>query len=218
MILTGECRYTLQALSHLLAPLSPEVIPPGCWEEMPALPGERSLMVAGAGMSMLSVLSVVKSAAGAGVTRTLLLGTAGQRDFLSHCGAGPVAVLSPDLPVEEIKRKVSAWTRRRRRAPPCVTAASLTSRERLVLSASLQGQHVKAVCRREGISPKTFYTHRSNALQKLGLHNVRELLLHHVGGAGSCTSAFFGVGIFADNGQGDTPFSSTCHQERAETI
>ncbi|MBI4871307.1 MAG: response regulator transcription factor [Candidatus Riflebacteria bacterium] len=54
--------------------------------------------------------------------------------------------------------------------------AHLTSRERQILGHLELGNHMKAIARSLGVSPKTVYVHQTHILRKLGLSTSRELL------------------------------------------
>lgn len=56
----------------------------------------------------------------------------------------------------------------------------LTEREREVLQLLAEGKSNKEVSSVLGVSPNTIDTHRTNLMQKLGLHNTAELVLYAV--------------------------------------
>ncbi|WP_431223673.1 helix-turn-helix domain-containing protein [Serratia sp. L9] len=58
--------------------------------------------------------------------------------------------------------------------PPVVTSLqdSLTSREKAVLLSMIDGMNMRAIGHSLRISTKTVYTHRRNALHKLGVRNL----------------------------------------------
>ncbi|WP_174635196.1 helix-turn-helix transcriptional regulator [Yersinia thracica] len=59
---------------------------------------------------------------------------------------------------------------------PTTQLPKLTPRELMTLQYLLAGIPVDKLARKLGISRKTIYTHRSNALQKLGLHRPQHML------------------------------------------
>ena len=56
----------------------------------------------------------------------------------------------------------------------------LTAREREVLQMLAEGKTVKDIARGLDLSTHTVDTHKSNLMQKLGLHNMAELILYAV--------------------------------------
>lgn len=56
----------------------------------------------------------------------------------------------------------------------------LTAREREVLQMLAEGKTVKDIARTLDLSTHTVDTHKSNLMQKLGLHNMAELILYAV--------------------------------------
>jgi DNA-binding CsgD family transcriptional regulator len=67
----------------------------------------------------------------------------------------------------------------RRRPGPRLSrgpAYTLTPREREVVTLLAQGQHVKDVSRRLGVSVRTAEKHRENAMATLGLHHRAALV------------------------------------------
>lgn len=189
LTVSGECRYTLLALSHLLASFSPEIrsfhlpVKLNSEEQIPPL-----LVVSGRA-TFYELYTEFRSAQCCGVPSTMLLGSQSQGNFLSRCGMAPDVVLSPDTSVIQIKQRVSTWLRA---SPPFTSierTARLTRREQTVICASLKGEVVSKVCQREGFSTKTFYKHRSNALKKLGVRSIRQLLMNISMDTGNILSA-----------------------------
>jgi RNA polymerase sigma factor (sigma-70 family) len=56
----------------------------------------------------------------------------------------------------------------------------LTEREREILQLLAEGKSNKEVAAVLGVSPYTVETHRTNLMQKLGLHNTAEIVLYAV--------------------------------------
>lgn len=177
LTIISECRFSLLALKHLFAASKTEVTTFADWLLTPQRTSPRLLVVAPPGSSLLDLLSVFDSAAQRGVIRTTLLGTPEQHFFLNRWGVPPQQLLSPCLAPETVHAQVSAWTGpAASHRPNRQNVVNLTPRERLVLLASMKESGVEDVCQRMKISIKTFYSHRHNALKKLGLGSVREML------------------------------------------
>ncbi|ALR78059.1 helix-turn-helix domain-containing protein [[Enterobacter] lignolyticus] len=197
LTIISECRFSLLALKHLFAASKTEVTTFAEWLLAPQRTSSRLLVVASPGSSLLDLLSVFESAIQRGVKRTTLLGTPEQHFFLNRWGVSPQQLLSPCLPPETVYDQVSAWTGpAASQRPYRQNVVNLTPRERLVLLASMKESGVEEVCRRMKISIKTFYSHRHNALKKLGLSSVRQML------GGSCNALQASkqyIGISLDN-------------------
>lgn len=61
--------------------------------------------------------------------------------------------------------------------------ASLTQREREILSKVAEGLHAKEIAALYGISPRTVEVHKSRIMDKVGARNVAELVRFALGGA-----------------------------------
>ena len=64
--------------------------------------------------------------------------------------------------------------------PSAPRRATLTDREREVLTWLARGLSSKEVAQRLDISVRTVETHRANFMQKLGLHNTADIILYAV--------------------------------------
>ncbi|MBV8041745.1 LuxR C-terminal-related transcriptional regulator [Pluralibacter sp.] len=177
LTIISECRFSLLALKHLFAASKTEVTTFAEWLMTPQRTSARLLVVASPVSSLLDLLSVFESAAQRGVKRTTLLGTPEQHFFLNRWGVSPQQLLSPCLAPETVHAQVSAWTGpASSQRPYRQNVVNLTPRERLVLLASLKESGAQEVCQQTEMSIKTFYSHRHNALKKLGLGSVRDML------------------------------------------
>jgi DNA-binding NarL/FixJ family response regulator len=63
---------------------------------------------------------------------------------------------------------------------PPTPIASITDREREVLTHIAQGHPNKAIARELGLSPKTIEKHRSNLMRKLQLHNAAAITMYAI--------------------------------------
>ena len=75
---------------------------------------------------------------------------------------------------------LDGYLRGRNSASSYVTPEKLTTREREVVQLIVEGQSTKEVATTLGVSIKTAETHRSNAMRKLRVHSVSELVLFAV--------------------------------------
>lgn len=107
---------------------------------------------------------VLKKAAGAELIAAIRAVAAGQ------------AVLHPAVTAEVIDGYLKAF----RPGPAEAAYQGLTDREREVLKLIAEGQTSKEIAQALGISLKTVITHRTNLMQKLGLHNRAELVKYAV--------------------------------------
>ena len=119
------------------------------------------------------------------VTRFLKAGAAG---YVLKKAAGPEliaairavaagqAVLHPSVTAEVIE----GYLKGSRPEPGEAAYESLTERERQVLKLIAEGQTSKEIAGALDISVKTVVTHRTNLMQKLGLHNRAELVKYAV--------------------------------------
>ena len=119
------------------------------------------------------------------VTRFLKAGAAG---YVLKKAAGPEliaairavaagqAVLHPSVTAEVIE----GYLKGSRPGPGEAAYESLTERERQVLKLIAEGQTSKEIAGALDISVKTVVTHRTNLMQKLGLHNRAELVKYAV--------------------------------------
>jgi len=86
------------------------------------------------------------------------------------------AVLHPSITAEVIE----GYLKGSRPGPGEAAYESLTERERQVLKLIAEGQTSKEIARALDLSVKTVITHRTNLMQKLGLHNRTELVKYAV--------------------------------------
>ncbi len=107
---------------------------------------------------------VLKKAAGAELIAAIRAVAAGQ------------AVLHPAVTAEVIEGYLKAS----RPEPGEAAYEGLTDRERVVLKLIAEGQTSKEIAQALGISLKTVITHRTNLMQKLGLHNRAALVKYAV--------------------------------------
>ncbi len=119
------------------------------------------------------------------VTRFLKVGAAG---YVLKKAAGPElvaairavaagqAVLHPAVTAEVI----NGYLRGFRPDPGEAAYEALTERERQVLKLIAEGQTSKEIAQALDLSVKTVITHRTNLMQKLGLHNRTELVKYAV--------------------------------------
>lgn len=182
LILAGECRYTLVGLAHLLSPRLPVVCCDFLGSAARISPATDLLVIATRYDPLSRLLPVFEKAIRRGVNRTALIGTTGQAVFLNNCGVFPDFVVPGSLPAGELHQHILGGLRRASPLQPsgrrtCV----LTPCEREILQATLRGKPVEQIFVSTGISRKTLYAHRRNALGKLGVRTVRELL------ANACT-------------------------------
>lgn len=196
LIITGECQYTLLGLGRLLAPRAPTLMSTAQWmadDEVP--PGTALLMVASRDQALADLLPVAEKARHDCVRRLALMGFSGQGVFMNTCGLAPDCILGPKMPPALLQRCLLDWlsfrsSRRQsgwlRGRPPEV----LSPREREVLRLALSGVPVPVASEDLGITPKTFYTLRMSALNRLGLKNIRALLANPVTGVPDPTSRY----------------------------
>jgi DNA-binding NarL/FixJ family response regulator len=78
-------------------------------------------------------------------------------------------VIKSEFNTDEPLTKILKWLRNR-----------VTSREREVIQLIAEGNRGKEIASSLGISFKTVDTHRSNAMRKLELHNITELVRYAV--------------------------------------
>jgi DNA-binding NarL/FixJ family response regulator len=89
-----------------------------------------------------------------------------------RAAAAGTAYLTP----EQATRMLAEYRRGGERESAGPSAAALTAREREVLTLIAEGLSGKAIADRLGLSPNTVERHRTNIMNKLGLHNRAELV------------------------------------------
>lgn len=187
LIITGECQYTLLGLSHLLARLAPQTMSTTQWMANDNVPsGVALLMVTTRYQALADLLPVAEKAHFDGV-RLALLGHSGQGVLMNSCGLSPDCVIDSQTPSGELQGRLRDWLRfcgvlRQPRSLRGHLPEVLTMREREVLRYTLDGVPTPVASRLLGITPKTFYALRLNALGRLGLKNTRALLANPVTG------------------------------------
>ncbi len=107
---------------------------------------------------------VLKKAAGAELIAAIRAVAAGQ------------AVLDPSVTAEVI----NGYLKASRPAPGEAAYGDLTDRERQVLKFIAEGKTSKEIAQALDLSVKTVITHRTNLMQKLGLHNRADLVRYAV--------------------------------------
>lgn len=194
LTVTGDCRYTLTGLSHLLGHLMPVVLTSHEWFAAQEVPSQPLLVVSTGKEALADLLTVFRRAKQAGVSRTALLGTRGQMVFLNSCGYAPSRTLLLSQQPGVLRQQTTDWVLRHRRRQMNILNPRdmLTVRERRVLLAGLSGVTPLQASAELGISIKTFYTHRHNALGKLEMRSVRDLLRAPVEG-GPDTAALYRI-------------------------
>jgi len=109
-----------------------------------------------------------------------------RRYVISAREAGVDAYVHKEFAFEEVRAAVAAAARRESYLSPDLAAQAddgqistvaemLTAREREVLQMLAEGQSVKEIAYRLGISPKTIETHRANLMRKLKVDNLADL-------------------------------------------
>jgi len=109
-----------------------------------------------------------------------------RRYVISAREAGVDAYVHKEFAFEEVRAAVAAAARRESYLSPdlaaqvddgqiSTVAEMLTAREREVLQVLAEGQSVKEIAYRLGISPKTIETHRANLMRKLKVDNLADL-------------------------------------------
>lgn len=177
LIVVGDCRYTLLGLSCLLEALKPVVMSTAEWMAAAPAPGTMLLVVPGPNGAMADVLPLfekaLRSPRGG---RAALLGTPGMAVLLNSCGFPPERVWEGRLRPVALRYGIQDWLLRPRQPAPAGRRNRLSAGEIQALRVTLAGASIHRHCRERGISPKTFYTQRSRALQRLGLRTIRGLL------------------------------------------
>ncbi|EAA9518734.1 helix-turn-helix transcriptional regulator (plasmid) [Salmonella enterica subsp. salamae] len=152
-------------------------------------------MVASRDQALADLLPVAEKARHDCVCSLALMGDRGQGVFMNTCGLVPDCILGPKMPPTLLQRRLLDWLNFRssrhqsgwlRGHLPEV----LSPREREVLRLALSGVPVPVASEDLGITPKTFYTLRMRALNRLGLKNIRALLANHVTGVPDPTSRY----------------------------
>ncbi len=152
---------------------------------MPGLGGLEATLALRRSCPQARVLVLTQHESREYLTRFLKAGAAG---YVLKKAAGPEliaairavaagqAVLHPAVTAEVIDGYLKTF----RPGPGEAAYEALTERERQVLKLIAEGQTSKEIARALDLSVKTVITHRTNLMQKLGLHNRAELVKYAV--------------------------------------
>lgn len=172
----SECQYFFQGLQVLLPTL---VIgqPPMTAEKCDVLHLHLPvIIVSSKGRSLADLYETVQTFRSRGYQHIALLGTRGEATFLSECGCAPEVIFESHNTAAKMAELIMAWIQGE---AEILRPKKLTAIERQVILHSLRSRPARSF---KGVALKTFYTHRMNALRKLGLKKLTDLMINSVTG------------------------------------
>ncbi|NIF32459.1 hypothetical protein F3J29_09940 [Enterobacter sp. Cy-643] len=178
MMVFSECQYLFLGLSNLLpgVTLSKIDMVNGKLSSDVDNTGGVSVVFSTPGKPYIELIKLIESLREEGFKRIYFVGTLGELTFLDECGVRPERFFLRHSWHKSLSKNKNVWLEIE---PRMVRFKKLSKIERRAIVHALNMHPENNF---NGVEKKSFYNRRAAALRKLGLRNIRELLVNSITG------------------------------------